>query len=293
MSDQWGQPQQPQQPQNPYGQQPQGPYGQQPQGPYNQPPQPPNPYYGQPVQQPQGPYGQAPQPGPYGPPQPQGPYGMPPQQPSTPQNPYGMPQGPYGDPNQGQFPGAGMPGQGGPGGRPPFGYPQPGRAGGRKNQNMIISGAVVLVVIVAGVVFFATKGSGSGSHPGTNVNAGSQTQVQSCAAWKSEQNTMNNQNPNTESQMVSILGQDVPQMQAIASGAKSGTFKTEMQKVAADFGSLETYLQQNPNIDTTSSTPPPAFVTIDEAILTDLTAVDTTCGLPLPDATNTAGGSGF
>ena len=294
MSDQWGQPQQPQQPQNPYGQQPQGPYGQ-PQGPYNQPPQPQqppnNPYYGQPVQQPQGPYGQAPQPGPYGPAQPQAPYGMPPQQPFTPQNPYGVPQGPYGDPSQGQFPG-GMPG--GLPGQLPFGQPPSGRPGGRKNQNMIISGAVVLVVIVAGVIFFATKGSGS--HPGgtvTNVNANSQTQAQSCAAWKGEQTTMNNQNPNTEPQMVSILDQDVPQMQAIASGAQSGTFKTEMQKVATDFGSLETYLQQNPNIDTTSSTPPPAFVTIDEAILTDLTSVDTTCGLPLPDATSTGGGSGF
>ena len=286
MSDPWGQPPQPQQP---YGQPPQQPYGQ-PQGPYNQPPQPqgppgpPSPYYGQPVQQPQGPYGQAPQPGPYGPAQPQAPYGMP-QQPITPQNPYGIPQGPYGDPAQGQFPGTGMPGM--PGGPLPFGYPPQGRSDADKRKNMIISGAVVLAVIIAAVILFAAKGSGSSS------NSGTQAQAQSCAAWKSEQSTMNSQNPSTESQMLSVLGQDVPQMQKIANDAQSGTFKTEMQKVATDFGSLETYLRQNPNIDITTSTPPEGFVAIDEATLTDLTSVDSICGLPLPDATDTAGGSGF
>jgi hypothetical protein len=285
MSDHWGPPQQPQQPQTPYNQ-PQGPYNQ-PQGPYNQPPQPqqpPNPYYGQPVQQPQGLYGQAPQPGPYGPAQPQGPYGMPPPQPITPQNPYGQPQGPYGIPGQPQFPGAGMPGIPG---QPPFGYPQSGRPGGRKRQNMIISGTVVLVLVVAVVIFLVAKGSG------TSVNASSQTQAQSCAAWKGEQDTLNNQNPNTESQMVSMLAQDVPTMRTIATGAKSGTLKTEMQKVAGDFGSLETYFQQNPNIDVSSNTPPTQLVTIDEAILTDVSSVDATCGLPTPDATDTGGGTGL
>ena len=298
MSDQWGQPQQPQ---DPYsyggGQQPSGPQGpsyNQPQGPYGQ--QPPNPYYGQPVQQPQGPYGQPPQPGPYGPAQPQGPYGQPPQ-PITPQNPYGMPQAPYGDPAQGQYPGPGMPGQ------QPYGYPQPGQGNaGKKNQNMIISGAVVVVLIVASVIFFVAKGSGSGSHSGgsnasatgTSVSAGSGTQAQAagCAAWNSEEGTMNNQNPNSESDMVSMLGQDVPQMQTIAGDAQAGTFKTEMQKVAADFDSLETYLQANPNLDTSTSTPPAQFAAIDESILTDISSLNTTCGLPLPDATDT-GGSGF
>jgi hypothetical protein len=296
LSDQWGQPPQPQDssgsysqppniPQGPYGQQPgapQGPYNQpqgpysQPQGPYNQPPQPqgPNPYYGQPVQQPQGPYGQAPQPGPYGPPQPQGPYGMPTTpQPITPENPYGLPQGPYGVPGQ----------------QLPFGYPQPGRAGLRKNRNMMISGAVVLVLVVAGIIFVLSKGSGSTPQPG-GVNAGTQSQAKSCAAWTAEQNTLNNQNPNTEGQMVSMLDQDVPAMQAIAADAQSGTFKTEMQAVADGFGKLETYLQQNPDIDTTSSTPPPQFVTIDDALLTNVEAVDSTCGLAMPDATGTGAG---
>jgi hypothetical protein len=279
MSDQWGQPPQPQDPSGSWGQQPnvpQGPYNQ-PQGPYNQPPQPqgPNPYYGQPVQQPQGPYGQAPQPGPYGPPQPQGPYGMPTTpQPITPENPYGLPQGPYGAPGQ----------------QPPFGYPQPGRPGLRKNKNMLISGAVVLVLVVAGLVFVLTKGSGSTPQPG-GANAGTQSLAKSCAAWTAEQTTLNNQNPNTEGQMVSMLGQDVPAMQAIAADAQSGAFKTQMQAVAADFGRLAAYLQQNPDIDTTSSTPPPQFVTIDNALLTDVGALDTTCGLANPDATGT--GAGF
>jgi hypothetical protein len=300
VSDQWGQPQGPYgggTPQGPYGggtpqepySQPQGPYSQ-PQGPYGQPQQPQQPYqpqqpqqpqqpYGQPVQQPQGPYGQAPQPGPYGPPQPQNPYGLPPTQPV--QQPPFPPQNPY-DPYGQQQPGYGFPQQGGP---------VPSAA--KKNQNMIISGAVVGVLIVAAVIFFVMKGSGSNSGSGgggTSTNAGAQTQTQSCAAWKSEQVTMNNQNPNTESDMVSVLAQDVPVMETISKNASAGTFKTDMSKVTSDFSALETYLQANPNIDTSTSTPPAQFVTIDEAINTDTSSLDSLCGLPNPAASGNGSG---
>lgn len=287
MSDQWGQSYQPQQPQNPYGQQPQGPY--------NQPANP----YGQPVQPAQGPYGEAPQPGPYGPGQPQGPYGQPqptpfgqpptmqpmqqpmqPMQPITPQNPYGQP---YGFPQQSAPP------------------------AGNKNRSMVISGAVVLVLIVAGVVFFATKGSGSGSHSGgggvnasstggtsvvANGQSGTRTQAQSCAAVKSLRSTMDSQDPNSEADTISALAQDVPQMQTIADDAQSGTFKSQMEKVAADFNALESYMKANPGLDTSSETPPTQFVSIAESIDTDLSAVDTTCGIS-DDSDSGSGDSGF
>ena len=326
MSDQWGQPQQPQ---NPYGQQPgqypnqpqqppqpqqpqqpggpQYPYGapQQPQNPYEQQPgqypgQPQNPY-GQPGQpQPQNPYGQPGQPGQsgqYGPPQPQDPYGqVPPQQPQSPQNPYGQPQGPYGQPGQpGQFPGqpGQFPGQSGqypgqPGqfpGQQPYGYQQPAAGpgnGGKKN--MIIGGSVVLAIAVAAGVYFATKSSG------TTGGSGTQTQAQSCASWKTEQTTVNNQNPNTASDMANMLGTDVPVMQDIANKATTGGFKTQMTKVTADFSSLRTYLQANPSIDVSgNTTPPQQLITLDEAVLTDVTTLDATCGLPAPDASGTSG----
>jgi hypothetical protein len=274
VSDQWGQPQ------NPYGGGPQGPYG--------QPQQPQGPYYGQPVQQPQGPYGQQPQPGPYGPAQPQSPYGLPPTQPMQ-QPPFPQqPQNPY-DPYGQQQPGYGFP-------------QQPGApADPKKKQNMIISGAVVGVLVIAAVAFFALKGNGSNSGggggaggTGTVTNAGSQTQTQSCASWKTEQDTMNNQNPNTESDMVALLAQDVPAMQAISTKAAAGSFKTDMSKVVGDFSELYTYLQANPNLDTSTSTPPAEFVTIDEAITTDTSALDSLCGLPdAGDSTDSGSGSGF
>jgi len=266
VSDQWGQ-------QQPTG--PQGPYNQ-PQGPYGQPQSPQNPY-GQPVA-PQNPYDQPPmQPPPM------------PMQPVTPQNPYGQPQGVYGAP--GQFPQ-----------QPGYGYQQPAPPASKKNQNMIISGAVVLVVIVAGVVFFATKGSGSHSGSGGgNVSAtgtsvsgqvGTRTQAQSCAAWKTEQSTMNSQDPESEADTITALEQDVPALQTIAGGAQAGALKTQMQKLASDFDSLEGYLKANPDIETSSETPPTQFVTIAESLDSDISAVDSTCGIP-DDSASGSGDSGF
>lgn len=279
MSDQWGAPQQPQDGYGQYpGQQPpmqpsspQQPYGA-PQGGYGQVPAPQDPY-GQPVQQPEGPYGHAPQPGPYGPQTPQGPYGQFPQQPVTPQNPYGQPPMPFGQPGQpGAFPG-----------QQPYGYPQPGQPGpgARGNRKgLFVGGAVLVVIIAAGGIFLAAKGSGTGP----------KTQAESCAAWKNEQNTINNQNPTTASGIVSVLGADVPAMQSIADAAASGGFKTQMQKTATDFGAFKTYLVANPNVDLSGATQPPAQLTqIIESINSDITAVDGTCGLPTPDASSGSG----
>lgn len=253
-----------------------------PQGPYGQP----GAGYGQaPMQPPQGPYGQSPQPGPYGPPQPPGPYGQPAdpsfgqqpqnpygqpadpygQQPITPQNPYGQPQGPYAQPGQpGQFgpqPGYGMPGQPG----------MPGQQSGGNRRSLIISGAVVVVIIAAAAIFFATKGSGGGG--------GTKTQAESCASWKSELSTMNNQNPDSASATVGVLNTDLPVMQGIENDAQSGTFKTQMTKVTADFGSFRSYLQANPNVDLSSDSMPAALQSIFEALNTDVSAVDSTCGI--------------
>jgi hypothetical protein len=204
-----------------------------------------------------------------------------PQPPFPPQNPYD----PYGRQSPGQ------PGQ------PGYGFPQQGGpvpSAANKKQNMIISGAVVGVLIVAAIIFFVMKGSGSnsgsGGGGGTSTNAGAQTQTQSCAAWKSEQVTMNNQNPNTESDMVSLLAHDLPAMEAISKNASAGTFKTDMSKVTSDFTALETYLQANPNIDTSASTPPAQFVTIDEAITTDTSSLDSLCGLPNPASSGNGSG---
>ena len=292
-------------PQGPYGGQPQGPYVQpqgpygQPQGPYGQPPVPQNPY-GQPVQQPQGPYGQAPQPGPYGPPGPQGPYGQPPQQPMTPQNPYGEPPMQFGQPGQpGQFgqPGA-FPGQQNPYGQPPMQFGQPGQPAGGNGGNkrgLFIGGGVLVLILVGGGIFLATNGSGSkgGATDGVVSGAKNQTQAQSCTSWKSEQNTINNQNPpDTPAGLVGVLNTDVPAMQAIADDASAGTFKTQMQKTATDFGSFRSYLAANPNVDLSGDgTPPTQLVTIIEAVSGDVSAIDTTCGVPVP--TSSGGGSAF
>jgi hypothetical protein len=283
-SDQWGQPQPdgygygqqpgpipgqpPLQPPQPGG--PQGPYAA-PQGQYGQQPGPDS--FGQaPMQPPQGPYGQAPQPGPYGPPQPPGPYGQPAdpfgQQPITPQNPYGQPQPPYG-----QQPGA--PGQF-PGQQQPYGYPgQPGMPGqqgqGGNKRNLIVGGAVLVVIIAAAAIFFAVKGSGS--------SGGTKTQAESCTSWKTELTTMGGQNPQTVSDYVGVLNTDVPVMQNIANDAQSGTFKTQMTKVAADFGSFRNYLQANPNTDPSSDSPPAPLQSLESALTTDVTAVDGTCGI--------------
>lgn len=270
MSEQWGQSQP--QPSDGYGQQPGGYPGQPmqpplpggPQGPYGQPGAEP---YGQaPMQPPQGPYGQNPQPGPYGPPQPQGPFGQPTdpfgQQQITPQNPYGQPQGPYGQPSQfGQPPQYGVPGQPG----------VPGQGGGGNRKGLFISGGVVVVIIAAAAIFFATKGSGGSS--------GTKTQAQSCSSWKSEVNTLNGQNPQTTPEIVGVLNTDVPVMNGIASDAQGGTFKTQMTKVAGDFTSFRSYLQANPNVDLSSDTPPAALQSIEDSLQTDVTAVDSTCGV--------------
>ena len=284
MSDQWGQPQpqdggygqsggypgqppmQPPQPMQPGG--PQGPYTQ---GPYGQ--QSGADSYGQaPMQPPQGPYGQVPQQGPYGPPQPQGPYGHPSdpfgQQPITPQNPYGQPQGPYGQPGQfpGQFPGQqpyglpGLPGQPG----------QPGRPGGNR-KNLFVGGAVLVVIIAAAAIFLATKGSGGGG--------GTKTQAESCASWKSEETTIDDQNPDTTSGAIGALNTDVPVIQGIANDAQSGTLKTQMTQTAGEFSSFRSYLQANPSTDLTSDSPPAQLEGIEEALQTDLDAVDSTCGI--------------
>jgi hypothetical protein len=182
--------------------------------------------------------------------------------------------------------------------QPGYGFPQQGppASAAKQNQNMVISSAVVGVLVVAAIIFFAMKGNGSGSGSGgsgTSTNAGSQTQTQSCAAWKSEQDTLNNQNPNTEADMISMLRQDVPAMETISSNAAAGSFKTAMSKVASDFSELETYLQANPNIDTSTSTPPAEFVSIDEAISTDTATLDSVCGLPDPANSTNSGGSGI
>jgi hypothetical protein len=255
---------------------PEGPYGQQPGAGYGQAP----------MQPPQGPNGQSPQPGPYGPPQPPGPYGQPAdpfgqqqavpqnpygqpadpygQQPITPQNPYGQPQGPYAQPGQpgqyGQQPGYGMPGQPG----------MPGQRPGGNRKSLIISGAVVVVIIAAAAIFFATKGSGGG---------GTKTQAESCASWKSELSTMDNQNPDSVSATVGVLNTDVPVMQGIENNAQSGTFKTQMTKVTADFSSFRGYLQANPDTDLSSDTVPAALQSIFDALNTDVSAVDGTCGI--------------
>lgn len=78
-------------------------------------------------------------------------------------------------------------------------------------------------------------------------------------------------------------------MQAIVKSAASGSFKTDMAKVTTDFTDLQTYLQANPNLDTSSSTPPAEFVTIDEAITADLTTLDSLCGLPNPAISSNSG----
>ena len=259
MSDQWGQPQ------NPYG-------------PYDGPPQQP-----QQPQQPQYPYGIPPtQPMP-------DPYAVPPTQPMpNPYDPYGQQQPPppgYGyppppPPQQQQQP---QPQQMWPYPPQPQQYPQPypHPPAAKKNQNMIISGAVVAVLVIAAAVFLLAKGSGGS----TNTT----TQAQSCAAWKAEQDTMNNQNPGNESDLISELGQDLPAMQAIVQNAGTSPFKPDMAKVTADFTQLQTYLQANPNLDPSSSTPPAAFVTIDESITADITTLDSLCGLPNPAASANAG----
>ena len=251
--------------------------------------QPPSNPYGQPVQQPQGPYGQPPQPGPvgpYGPAQPQNPYGLPPTQPMQ-QPPFGAGQNPY-DPYGQQQPGYGFPQQGGP-----------GVPAAKKKQNMIISGAVVGVLVVAAIVFFAVKGNGSGSGSGgagvtgTSTNAGARTQAQSCAAWKSEQDTLNSQDPTTESEVISMLAQDVPAMESISNNAAAGSFKTDMKKVTGDLALLQAYLQQNPNLNTSTSTPPAEVVSIDEAVTADTSALDSLCGLPNSSDSGGSSGSGF
>jgi hypothetical protein len=299
VSDQWGQPQPPQdgygqQPADPYSGQPpmqppmqpmqpagpQGPYAP-PQGPYTAPQGPygqqpgPDPYGQAPMQPPQGPYGQVPQPGPYGPPQPPGPYGQPAdpfgQQLITPQNPYGQPQ--FGQPGQpgapGQFPGqqpyAGYPGFPGQPGQP--GAPGQG-AGGRKN--MLIGVGVLVVIIAAAAIFFATKGSSGG---------GTKTQAESCTSWKSELTTMGNQDPNSTAQLISVLNTDLPSMQNIANDAQSGTFKTQMAKAVTDFTAFRSYLQANPNVDTSSDNPPAQLQSLDASLSTDVTTLDSTCGI--------------
>lgn len=284
MSDQWGgssrpsdgfgqqpggHPGQPVQPPAPAG--PQGPYSGSPLGggPYDQPPHP----YGPPVGQPQGPYGQAPQPGPYGPPQPMGPYGQP-QAPITPDNPYGQPQMPFGQPGQpGQFPGGA-----------PYGYPQPGtpgQGGIRANRkSLIVSGAVVLLVVAAVAIFFATKGSGSAS--------GTKTQAESCASWRGEQGTLDGQNPTDAAGVVSVLNTDIPAMRGIADDAVSGSFKTEMQKTATDFGSLRSYLAANPDVDINAEDLPAPLNSLLDLLSTDVTALDSTCGI-----SDSSGDGGF
>ena len=79
-------------------------------------------------------------------------------------------------------------------------------------------------------------------------------------------------------------------MRAIAQSAGPGSFKTDMGKVTADFTTLESYLEANPNLDTSSSTPPAEFVAIDESITADISALDALCGLPNPAS---SGGSGI
>jgi hypothetical protein len=242
---------------------PQGPYDSAAGASYGQTSDP----YGQgaPMQPPQGPYGQAPQPGPYGPPQPPDPFG---QQPVTPQNPYGQPQ--FGQPGQpgmpGQFPGQqpyGYPGQ--------PGMPGPGGRGAGNRRNLIAGGAVLVVIIAAAAIFFAVKGSGGGG--------GTKTQAESCAAWKTESATLDSQDPQTEPQIISVLNTDVPVMQGIANDAQSGTFKTQMTKVAGDFDAFRSYLNANPNIDLTSDSPPAQLQTIFEATDADVKAADSTCGI--------------
>jgi len=297
VSDQWGG-----QPQPGYGQQP-GPY---PGQPPTQPPQPAGPQgpygpsegsaygqtpdsYGQaaPMQPPQGPYGQAPQSGPYGPPQPPGPYGQGADpygqqpftpQPITPQNPYGQPQ--FGQPGQpgvpGEFPGQqpyGYPGQ--------PGMPGPGGRGAGNRRNLIVGGSVLVVIIAAAAIFFAVKGSGGGG--------GTKTQAESCASWKTESATINSQDPQTDPQIVGVLNTDVPVMQGIANDAQSGTFKTQMTKVAKDFDAFRSYLKANPNVDLSSDSPSAQLQGIEDSLQTDLTAVDGTCGVNDDDT----GGSGF
>lgn len=130
-------------PEQPYG----SPYGapqqpQQPQQPYGSP-------YAAP-QQPEQPYSAS-----YGAPQqPQQPYG----------NPYGAPQQPYGAQPYGAQPyGA------------PYGYPTPQPTKGGNGKWLAIGGGVLAVLILlGGVIFFATRGD-SDSNPGRNSASSSQS----------------------------------------------------------------------------------------------------------------------
>jgi hypothetical protein len=309
VSDQWGQ-QQPQQPQNPYGQQP-GAYGAPPPqyppqgaGPYGQPQGGADPYGQQP---PQAPYGQMPQGGPYGQPQPQNPYGQPPQQPGYPQQPQQFPQQPMGpgpaNPNdpygqsgpygqqpgqfpQGQFPQGQFPQ--GPGQQPPFGYaPQPGMpAGGNKNKkNLTIGGSVVAVLAIGAAIFFFTQGhSGSGSGSHTPVAAGSpagtDTQAQTCSAYKSAVNSATVSSNSDATQLASTLSSQETKFAGIVSqAAPDNTAATQLEKVDKDIDAVVAYLQANPNTNMSSSTPPAAFTPLETAMGTDVTALETTCGI--------------
>jgi hypothetical protein len=196
----------------------------------------------------------------------------------------------FGQPGQ---PGA-FPGQQQPYGQPPMQYGQPGQpvgGNGGNKRGLVIGGAVLVLILVGGGIFLATKGSGSSG--GVGGGAKDQTQAQSCASWKSEQSTMNNQNPpDTAAGLVGVLSTDVPAMQSIADDASAGTFKTQMQKTATDFGSFKSYLAANPSVDLSgSSTPPTQLVTIIESVSSDISAIDSTCGVPVP--TSSGGGSGF
>jgi hypothetical protein len=174
----------------------------------------------------------------------------------------------------------------------PYGYPMPGQPGlgprrgptrPASRKALFAGGGVLVVIIVAGGVFLAARSS-----------AGSpRTQAESCASWQTEQATIDNQNPTDAAGIVGVLDTDVPAMQTIADSAASGTFRTQMQKTADDFGSFKPYLVVNPGVDLSGGTEPPAELTrIIDSIDDDISAVDGTCRLAPPNATGN-GNSGF
>ncbi|HEX4791464.1 MAG TPA: hypothetical protein VH372_23580 [Actinospica sp.] len=144
---------------------------------------------------------------------------------------------------------------------------------------MLVGIGVLVVIIAAAAIFFATKGSGGG---------GTKTQAESCTSWKSELSTMGNQNPSSTAELISVLNADLPVMQGIENSAQSGTFKTQMTKAVTDFTAFRSYLQANPNVDTSSDNPPAQLQSLDDSLSTDVTTLDSTCGI-----SDGSGDSGF